>query len=89
MEKEKNECPLCRLARGLDQTTRVYYENDYVIACDCKTHRSVPMIVLKRHTRFPTPEERKLLNKVANSRFPSKQFRGPSSNHEHFYLHAI
>ena len=89
MEKEKNECPLCRLARGLDRVTKVYYENDVVIACDCKTHYRVPMIVLKRHTRFPTSEERSMLNKVANRRFPEKQFRGPSGTQEHFYLHAI
>lgn len=89
MEKEKNECQLCRLARGLDRITREYYENDYVIVVDCKTHRGVPMIVLKRHTGFPTPEERFMLNKVANKRFPGKQFRGPSSIPGHFHLHAI
>ena len=89
MEKEKPECPLCRLSRGLDRITRQYYEDDIVVACNCKTHLGVPMIVLKRHTAFPTPEERVHMNKIAKSRFPSKQFRPPASLKDHWHLHAM
>jgi hypothetical protein len=88
MGKEESECPLCRLARGLDRITKQYYEDNVVVCCDCKTHH-VPMIVLKRHVRFPSPEERKHMNRIAKSKFPMKQFRPPASIKDHWHLHSM
>lgn len=82
-------CPLCRLARGFDRVTKVYFEDEKVIVVDCKTC-GVPMIVLKRHTVYPTQEEVEHLKSVALKLFPNRRFRAePRSIKEHFHWHAL
>lgn len=38
-------CELCNLERK----TKWYYEDDFIVICDCLTCR-IPMVVLKKHT---------------------------------------
>lgn len=84
-----NECPLCRLARGLDRITETLYEDNTVISCYCKSHPSKILIVLKRHTPQPTPEEAEHMQQIAHKLFPNKQWRGPKSILDHFHLHEL
>jgi len=47
------------------------------------------MIVLKRHTAFPTQDELAYLKKIALKLFPEKHFRGPASIRDHFHWHEV
>jgi len=80
-------CPLCELCEG-KIITKLYYQDDKVIVVDCSTHLK-PMIVLRRHTAYPTQEEMRYLKEIAVRLFPEMSFRGPASIRDHFHWHAI
>lgn len=82
------DCPLCRLYEKREIITKLHYEDDLCIVVDCSTH-GVPMIVLKRHTAFPTQEELAHLKKIALKLFPEKSFRPPQSIRDHWHWHAL
>lgn len=81
------QCPLCRLCQG-EIVTKLYYQDEKVIVVDCKVHLK-PMIVLKRHTAFPTQEELDYLKKIALKLFPEKRFREPHSIKDHWHWHEV
>jgi len=82
----ESECPLCRLCQG-EVITKFYYEDEVCIVVDCKVHK-VPIIVLKRHSPQPTPEEDKHMRDVAERLFPRKKFRyGGRSIKDHYHMH--
>lgn len=84
-----SECPLCRLAQGLDRITQILYEDDKAVACFCKSHPDKVIIVLKHHTRYPMPQEQAHLELIASTKFPDKKFRGPRSILDHYHMHEI
>jgi len=81
-------CELCRLYENREIVTRLYHEDDVCIVINCKVH-NVPILVLKRHTAFPTQEELSHLKKIALKLFPEMHFRDSSSGsiRDHFHLH--
>jgi len=91
MGSNNEECLLCRLARGLDRVTEVLHEDNTVISCFCKSHPNQILIVLKRHTAYPTQEELGHMKKIALKLFPEMHFRDSSSGsiRDHFHLHSI
>jgi len=88
--KEKNiSCPLCRLARGLDRKTRVYYEDSMCVVVDCQTC-GVPMLVFKFHREWSRSELDYCLD-VAHilfgwSRFNVRFQRRKIPDHPHFHI---
>jgi len=63
-----------------------------VIAVFCKSHPSHVIIVLKRHTRHPMPQEVAHMEVVAHNHFPNKKWKTSeqkSSIPEHFHLHEL
>jgi hypothetical protein len=81
-----SECLLCRLARGLDRITHLYWEDSVCVVVDCKVHNQ-PMIVIKRHSPLPSPEEAEHVQELMQKLFLGKAFRGPKSILEHFHWH--
>jgi hypothetical protein len=61
----------CELCEAEELTWR-YFEDDVLWVCDCQSC-STPMVVLKRHTSDPTPDERQAmeaaLRQVADDEF--------------------
>jgi len=84
------ECPLC----NLEKLTTWYEETDTYILCDCLTC-NVPMVVLVRHSKEPTTEERRValnaLIKLANKKYGDGQWypRGMRQIPDHWHLHAV
>lgn len=71
MRDLQKSCPLCRLYTFRELYGPIYYEDHVCIVVDCKSC-SVPMVVLKRHTVTPTPQELQhmlhILRKVDNGK---------------------
>ena len=79
-----SNCPLCRA----EHLTPWIWEDEVCWICYCATHTETPMIVLKRHSAEPTPEEMEHIKAVKNKLFPELRFRGhmqslPDHWHEH------
>jgi len=76
----------CERCKG-EKVTEWKYEDDVCWVARCKSHPDKWMIVLRRHTAFPTQEEMIHLKEVALKLFPDKRFRGPRSVRDHFHWH--
>lgn len=68
--------------------TRLYYEDEKVIVVDCKIHHK-PMIVLRRHTQYPTAGEEAYMRGIMEQLFPQIKLRGPRSIYSHYHLHQV
>lgn len=82
------QCELC----VRDRVTRWYYEDDLVAIFDCKSPAcGLPMVVLKRHTMSPTPEEVEHMEAVARQAFgESVTFRkNQRTIADHFHWHVL
>jgi len=78
-------CPLCKR----EPLTKQLYEDDVCWIAYCTSHPSKILIVLKRHTPQPSPEEAEHMYEVAHKLFPNKQWRYPASLKNHFHLHEV
>jgi len=78
-------CPLCRE----EKLTEWLYEDEICWVAYCKTHPNKILIVLKRHTAYPTQKELTHLKKITLKLFPEKHFREPKSIRDHFHLHEL
>ena len=78
-------CPLCKRERK----THWYYEDHVVWIADCSSHPDKVLIVLKRHSRLPTPEETEHMEELKRRFFPEKEFRYPRSILDHFHFHEL
>ncbi|MHA1834984.1 MAG: hypothetical protein ACTSV7_13480 [Candidatus Baldrarchaeia archaeon] len=83
------DCPLCRLYQKREIITKLHYEDDTCIIVNCKSHPNKILIVLKRHTKVPTPEEAEHMYRIAHKLFPGKLWRYPQSIKDHFHLHEV
>jgi len=80
-----SECPLCKA----EKITKWLCEDEVCWVAYCKSHPDKVIIVLKRHTPQPTPEEAEHIQQVAEKFFPNKKWRYPKSLPQHFHLHEI
>lgn len=78
-------CPLCEAKKE----TEWFYEDDMVWCAYCKSHPDKVLIVLKRHTSLPMPQEEAHMSVVAHNRFRGKKFRGPRSIKDHYHMHEV
>ena len=76
-------CPLCKAER----LTRWYHEDGVCWVADCSSHPDKKIIVLRHHSKNPTPLEEKHMKKLAERLFPDKRWRGPKSILDHYHLH--
>jgi len=80
-------CDLCDLVNHKTQTP-VIFEDHICVLVNCRSCH-VPMTVLKRHTGYPTEEERVHMVKKTQGLFPNRvldfQMR---SLPEHYHVHA-
>lgn len=77
-------CPLCKA----EKLTEWVYEDEICWVAYCQTHRDKLIIVLKRHTSFPTQEELQHIKKVS-LKWPEKHWRDPQSIRDHYHLHEL
>lgn len=76
-------CPLC----AREPKTRHYYEDDVLWVVECLTCR-VPMVVIKRHSPDPTPEEYEYAKRLGFRLFPERSFDDrPRSIPGHWHAH--
>lgn len=68
-------CELCNLERK----TRWYFENSFMIICDCLTC-GIPMVVLKRHTTEIASNEEAFINQKVHEIFGKRGAVPRSSN---------
>jgi hypothetical protein len=78
-------CPLCKA----EKITPWYYEDSIVWVADCASHPNKKIVVLKRHTRKPTMQEKYYMNEVIKKLVLGKRWRGPKSIPEHYHLHEL
>jgi hypothetical protein len=76
-------CQLCIR----EKLTEWKYEDGTVLVARCASHPDKWLIILKRHTPLPTPDEAEHMRQVADKLFPGKQWRYPQSIRDHFHLH--
>ena len=87
-------CELCKLCKGEDRITRIYYEDSKLIIVDCKTcsrdGRPAPMLVWKDHTMVLSQEDLEYILKVLKEKFPKYKLRLLQRQiKEHFHFHLI
>jgi len=78
-------CPLCKA----EPLTERKYEDAICYVCRCLSHPDKWLIILKRHTPLPTPDEAEHIREVADRLFQGKQWRYPASLKDHFHLHEV
>lgn len=85
-------CELCRLCMG-DIKTRVYHNDAQILIVDCETcGKNAPIIILKRHTIFPSKGDLKHIETVVrelfgdNVRFRDKMQKNVNHYHRHLFL---
>ena len=76
-------CPLCEAK----ELTFRYYTDNIVWVADCLRHPNLKIIVLKRHTMMPTPQEKHYMQKIIRKLLFASNWRGPKSMPEHYHLH--
>jgi len=79
------DCELCRA----EHLTEWKHEDNICWVARCKTHPNQWLIVLKRHTAYPTQEELSHLKKIALKLFPEIHFREGASIRDHYHLHSL
>ena len=83
-------CELCELSEGKNRITKLYFEDDTCLICNCKDPNcGLPMIVLKRHGN-PSKLEIYHLKEVSNLIFPDRKWRGYARKiKDHYHQHLI
>ena len=83
-------CELCELSEGKHRITKLYYEDDICLICNCKDPNcGLPMIVLKRHGK-PLNAEIEYLKKISKKIFPDRKWRGYARKiKDHYHQHLI
>lgn len=82
------DCPLCRLARGLDRYTKPFYEDDKVVITTCKTCL-VPLGVIKQHGQNATFEIKDHIKKKMWELFPNTYIDETQRTiKDHWHVHS-
>lgn len=87
------KCELCKLVEDISKEIdkSYYYQDDLIVIKDCRTC-GIPMIVIKRHDKDPTPEELERAELVMKKLFGEKaRFRGIGmrSIRQHYHEHIL
>jgi len=83
---EEMSCPLCRVADWV-------YQDDVCWIAYCKSHPDKLIVVLKRHSRFPSPREMEHIIGLVKRLYPHKRWKfsndlsKPAKIRDHFHMH--